>query len=393
MQDITLNASCGACGGTRLDEVFTLPDFPITGIFVTQPVPGPSRGFDQSLLLCADCGHAQLSRIIPPAQLYGEGYAHRSSASHLAGSASDWFVDYIGRLGRGRVFEHVLEVGCNDLVLMRKMATRARRATGIEPIWRGRTPDVPPNVAIIGKFLEEVDLASELGGRPDLIISTHNLEHIASPLDQYRRLMDVVADDALFVIEVPDSDVMVENVRFDQVFHQHVHYFGLASLCRFIDSVSGEYVDHAINPRNWGGSLSIAFRRRRGGNGKALGRRLERAPVAERYALFRRQKADLMAQLAGIEGPVWGYGGGQMVPSLAYHMESDLSFLAGIVDDNPSRDGLYYPHLAPRIVAGPNRPNLKDAAVFITAVDGTRAIAHKLRDEDVRTIVSPTAAA
>lgn len=392
MNDIPLHTTCGACGGTRLDEVFALPNFPITGIFVSQPVPCPVQGFDQSLLLCADCGHAQLSRLLPPAKLYGEGYAHRSSASHLSGSASDWFVSAIERLGQGRTFEHVLEVGCNDLVLMNKMATRVRRATGIEPIWRDRTPDVPANVTILGKFLEEVDVATELGGRPDLIISTHNLEHIIDPLTQYRRLMEVVSDDALFVIEVPDADTMVDNLRFDQVFHQHVHYFGLNSFCRFIESVGGEYVDHARNERNWGGSLTVAFRRRRKGTGEGRGRRLERAQMAERYALFRRQKADLKAQLMGIRGPIWGYGGGQMVPSLAYHMDSDLSFLSGIVDDNPSRNGLFYPHLAPRIVAGPERPDLKEAVVFITAVDGARAIGRKLQDEGVRTLVFPTAA-
>ena len=29
-----------------------------------------------------------------------------------------------------------------------------------------------------------------------------------------------------------------------------------------------------------------------------------------------------------------GYGAGQMVPSFAYHLKSDLSFLDYIVDDN-----------------------------------------------------------
>ena len=44
-----------------------------------------------------------------------------------------------------------------------------------------------------------------------------------------------------------------------------------------------------------------------------------------------------------------GYGAGQMVPSFAYHLNSDLSFLDYIVDDNKKRNNLRYPYLKPNL--------------------------------------------
>jgi len=58
------------------------------------------------------------------------------------------------------------------------------------------------------------------------------------------------------------------------------------------------------------------------------------------HAAFRRQLASVRITLERLikqGASAVGFGAAQMVPTLAYHMETDLGFLEAILDDNPAR--------------------------------------------------------
>ena len=152
----------------------------------------------------------QLSNIIPPPELYGDNYTHRSSASHITPTAFSDILQYLNELRPDYRFQSVLEIGCNDLMLLAQLSKLANRVVGIDPIWIGKesTADTIENMTVIGNYIEQVQLSKDLPVPPDIIISTHNLEHIEEPTLQIRRLLETADDDALFLIEVPDSEVM-----------------------------------------------------------------------------------------------------------------------------------------------------------------------------------------
>jgi len=381
---------CGVCGHGELETVIDLPLFPLTGIFVSERVSDTPHGHDQKLQFCNACGHAQLENVLAPAFLYGEQYAYRSSASHLTPAAVDFFLDCLNQLRPKKHFKLAVEIGCNEMVLLDRMLERSDRAVGIDPLWQRMTPDEKPGREILGKFLEDVDLEVELGGRPDLIVSTHNLEHINDVRGQLARLMDVAADDALFLMEVPDFDLMVENMRFDQVFHQHIHYFGLTSFLKIIEETGGHYQSHFYNYRGWGGTVVVAFTKSANDAAAPAGRPQTADAVRARYGLYQERMDTTERLLAGLSGEMWGYGAAQMLPTLGYHMKTDFGFLAGIMDDCPRRTGLTYPELDVRIFKPDDNTRLDHATVIITALDAVRPIMNRLRDFNPRFVVIPS---
>ena len=76
--------------------------------------------------------------------------------------------------------------------------------------------------------------------------------------------------------------------------------------------------------------------------------------------------------------PLVGFGAGQMVPSVAYHLQSDLSFLEYIYDDHDARDGLHYPYLSPIIKTPEQNFSLENKSVLVTALDHVRPITARL---------------
>jgi len=369
--------------------VVDLPAFPLTGIFVKEAEPGKRDVFDQAVLMCERCGHAQLEIVLEPFVLYGEQYAHRSSASHLTSSSSDFICNYIEERFAGKKFKNVFEIGCNDLVLLRKMAKRAVHVTGVDPLWRAKQPEnIPGNMKIVGDFVENVDFEVLLDEKPDLILSTHNIEHIVNPKEQFSRVFEAAADDAFFVIEVPDMDCMVANLRFDQVFHQHLHYFGFSSLLKLFTDIGAHYVNHTMNWHNWGGSLIMCFSKKQQRRTFDHVRPVTTEEFKKRYALYRQNMRSFRQMIEGMPGKKWGYGAAQMLPSLAYHLDSDLSFFEGVLDDDVRRAGYTYPTVRIRIHAPDRNLSLKDATVVITALDAVRPIMNRLRDLDPRFIAT-----
>ena len=62
-----------------------------------------------------------------------------------------------------------------------------------------------------------------------MLLFAHNLEHIKDPCC-IKKLVEKFSSDTVFFIEIPDADLMIKNMRFDQIFHQHYHYFNINSL-------------------------------------------------------------------------------------------------------------------------------------------------------------------
>ncbi len=380
--------TCSLCGGA-LADVFDLPDLPLTGLYVPDPAVHEQR-FDQALMLCRRCGHGQLARFLPARTLYDDSYAHRSSASPIAVAGNDFLHDFIAGLAGRRRFRQIVEVGCNDLYLVRKLLSMGESALGIDPIWRGRDGEMAPGLRVLGGLLEDVDPAAAMRAPADLIVSAHTFEHMHDPLGALGRLFDIAAEDALFVIEVPGFENLVRGRRFDQVFHQHLHYFSLASLLGVVERSGGRYLAHRYNYDYWGGTLMLAFER--GTKRAALSpprRRMTATAIRRGIADFRRQSAAVPRLLAdGGFGAVYGFGAAQMLPVLAYHM-GGLEAFDAILDDDPGRQGKYYPGHDVPIRPSTEIGAFGDAALVLTAPDAARPILPRMVALKPRKVILP----
>lgn len=379
---------CNVCSGSGLSVIFEAPDLPLTGLYLPAP---DLQGFrsDQAFLVCERCGHGQLRFVLPPERLYDETYTHRSSSSSIATSGNDFFMAYLREIVGEHHFESVLEVGCNDLYMLSQLRDIGARLAGLDPIWIGNSHAPDEKIHVIGKFLHELDVEADLVGAPDLIISAHTFEHISGLHEHLSGLLDVAADGCLFLIEMPCLDTMVEMRRFDQVFHQHLQHLSVESMLTLVQRLGAQYVGHRFNYRYWGGTLLFAFKKVRGSTPTVSERRYGTEEIAAAYTGFRRSLESLSGLIDGLGGDRVGFGAAQMLPVLAYHMDSDLSTFSAILDDNEDRWGRFLPGIAPPIVSPADFGGLRETSVVITALDSARPILTRLSDLAPRRILLP----
>ena len=275
----------------------------------------------------------------------------------------------------------LLEIGCNDIKLIENLKNNFSYLYGIDPIWHKKKAPKGKKINVIGGYVENVNL-KKVNKKIDVIVSTHNLEHINDPFDVLKKFIDNFGEDVTFFIEVPDADLMIKNLRFDQIFHQHYHYFNMNSLQNLTRRLGCKIISKSINYKFWGGSLMVAFKKNKNiskkisNNSKKINKN-----VISNYKRFKSRLNKLSYKLKN-EKNLIGYGAGQMVPSFSYHLNDNLSFLEYIVDDNKNRAHKKYPNLAPKIKYF-NKSLIKNKKVLITALDGVNGIGKKLNKLNV----------
>lgn len=390
---IAKREQCAVCKSNRLEIAIDLPNLPLTGIYSKKLMEEPVNGIDQQFLICCSCGHAQLAEQVVPGLLYSDSYSFRTSASATARQGTSFFLSVLDKIAPRKHFNCILDLGCNDLYLLKQLQNRANARVGIDPLWAGKEDQRDDkSIMVIGASIEDVALDSMLESAPDLIVCRHTLEHIYDPRLALQKLLDAMADDALFLFEVPSFDTLVHRLRFDQVFHQHLQYFTLACFQRLLEKVGGVYLAHWENYHDWG-ALIVAFTKRSSGRGQQSGKAspaFDLATIRERYVLFRRQLSATNDVLKSLERTkIYGYGAAQMLPILAYHLGNDLSMLRAVLDDDPAKNGLYYWNLPLAIRNTAEVTDLETASVFITAVDNVKPILNKILVRRPRHIIYP----
>lgn len=381
---------CSVCGSGDLTEIMNMPELPITGLFSLKKEPFHLQGIDQGLLWCRECGHAQLLNQVSPKILYdSQKYSFRTSMSPTAQQGTKIFLDYLKGLVPSEKFDCVIDIGCNDLYLLNEMKSFSRTRIGLDPIWAEReSSNNDPDLHVIGGTVEETDLENVLSCRPDCVLCRHTLEHISDPQLVLQKLIDCTTDNALFLFEVPGFDAMVTRGRFDQVFHEHLQYFSLSSFEALLSKLGAELIGYRENYHNWG-ALLIAFRKKRSVQ-KQFKAVFRKKDLEKKLNLFFRQMDSTRKTLLEFrKSRVYGYGAALMLPVLAYHLKTDLSFMEAVIDDDRTKDGYFYANLPLQVKHPDSIEDFNDATIFITAIDNVRPIMMKLLQNRPKHIIYP----
>jgi SAM-dependent methyltransferase len=398
--DYLPNAECSCCASTKLEQIFAMPKFPQIAVFADSPDDSDFPPVDNALNICADCGHMQLQNNVDPNFLYDRSFTHRTTCSHSASSANLAFANYVKKVANGRHFKRIVEIGCNDAFLLNHLIEIGDTATGIDPVWKGREgefvadlePEVAKKIKCIGNFVEEVDFETELGGKPDLIVSSFVFEHIRAPRQLLERIFEVVDDNALFVIQVPGTDMLLDNCRFDQLSHQHYQQWTLDSFRKTIENAGGVYLGHNVMYEVWG-AMMMMFKKGPGVGPKTDFRRATKELVLERKRIF---DAHLAAARKAVEfarpRPVYAFGAAQNFPSLAYFLGGDVSFFECILDDNPARQDKFFPGFPVQTRQPTGDMNLEKSAIMITGPDYGRVLIKRASELKPEQIILPFSA-
>tara|TARA_B100001059_G_scaffold189256_1_gene191895 strand:- start:22359 stop:23603 length:1245 start_codon:yes stop_codon:yes gene_type:complete len=396
-----IGTECGVCGAIDVSTLWDLPDLPLSECFGAYDPEFPS--FDQALQQCDACGHMQLRKCLQPSDLYTQSeYAYRSTKATGTPLRVKSFTEFCLEQVDSNEGLSVVDIGGNDQALLNAFSVETERLELIDPIRMADNGKIIDGVVINGCFVEEMNLDSDLRYRPSLVVCAHTLEHIEKPIYFLRKIFQECPPNCVFVFEVPCASRMIENARFDAIFHQHLHYFSLRDLERLITRAGGMVTSYRYNAQpTLGGSIMVACKSHvaSGKNNKtklyvdhdamvnveALSRNF-----FEKKRKFQNFMKNLRAQIIERDGSkLYGYGASLMLPNLLYHLDLPAETFSLVIDDDQQKDGWQYKNLNLSIRFCDSEEIIRKQKILVTSVENANILYERARNFEPERIYLP----
>jgi len=288
-------------------------------------------------------------------------YFYYSSAvntlvEHFADFAKEVTSDFIDRPKDEAL---VVEIGCNDGVLLKSFNAVDVKAVGIDPATNVVESIEDQEITVVNDYFTEQVAADvrEKYGPADAIVSSYTMAHIDDMVDVFKGIKTLLRDDGVLIFEVYYIGIVFDETQYDMIYHEHLSYYSLMSLVKFCERFGMEIFDVKKTPlrsgttryyvRNVGkrsGNISPAvqellnYEKERG---------LDELDTYKAFAsLVERSRTDLMTLLKRYKAEgktVAGYGASGRATTIMNYCGITTDHLDYVVDDAPAKHGFYTP--------------------------------------------------
>lgn len=364
-QYYTLNSNCRACGSMRLKVVYNTEPIPVAGIYYNNAEEPTDIRAPMTLAVCEECSLIQLLETISP-EIYDD-YS-------FSGSKIDTYINHLKNISElliskwGIKNKDVFEVGASDGLLLRYLSEFGNnRAAGIEPSGKLCRAAKEFDVEVKQGYFNKRYISQRAIGKYDCVIIRHVLEHIDNLHDMVGSLADILKDDGILVVEVPNVEDIIEKNLFSNIFHEHLNYFSKYSMNRLLSQYGLQNI-YSESVDVHGGSVLLIYRFGKCGEtyGKNIGYSLleEFAKRIDRYYF---SINDRIISLMNDGKKVHGYGASHRTFILLGNAGLNVSQIPIIYDSNPFLANRYLNGLHSFILSAENIMIHKPDAIVIFA--------------------------
>jgi methylation protein EvaC len=238
------SSTCRICEGT-VEEFLDFGMQPLSDHF-----PGADRLNDEFFFrlavgICGSCTMVQLMEEVQREKMFHEDYPYLSSGSD---AMREHFTAIADRFLATRLREpdaFIVELGCNDGVMLKTIAEAGVRHLGVEPSGGVAAIARERGVRVWNDFFEKplAEKIVESEGRADVIYAANTLCHIPYMNSIFEGVRTLLAPSGVFVFEDPYFAEIVERTSFDQIYDEHFFFFTARSVSAMAAHYGFELVD------------------------------------------------------------------------------------------------------------------------------------------------------
>jgi hypothetical protein len=381
---------CNICGKNQIKELYSLDNYPATALYIEDYKDEKNAG-NFSLDYCENCCHLQGVSTFSLDHFYNENYSYDATNNNNIQYRHSFVTERIAQYCKGKKFNRLIDIGCNDLSLLKRLKAigiNAEHFIGIDPIPINET-DLIDGIEFINGYVQDIEIPYADNNLVDLIVSVETFEHIPEVNLMFEVLAEKLSPNSTFIVCVPSLDLLIENFTFPSISHEHVNYFSEYSLAKLFNDCSFKLEFSELIDVTWGFLFQIHTK-------VDYRTTLSIAPPVQLLSKFERNYQFFLKNLKCVleiikstEGKIFGFGASDLTANFAYFLDSDLSELTYIIDDTPYKQNMYILGLKPKIVNLGNVGDLSDATIVITAPHASRAIIKRLLELNPKKIINP----
>ena len=351
---------CAFCSGTSMTEVIDFGEVALAGGFLKPEQFDDEAFFRLRVYFCNDCYAVQLLDTVDAETLF-RNYFYFSSA---IGTLRQHFVDFATEAASRFLHAEkatVLEIGCNDGILLRPLADQAvGTLIGVDPATNVVKSIDDPRIHVVNDFFSEALAETIVGeyGTADMIVANNVYAHVPDIQGVTRGIHRLMDADGVFIFEVHMLGNIIHDFQYDMIYHEHIYYYSLLALENHFARHGMVVFDVKPIPIH-GGSMRYYACKQQSRHARNISPRvtllrnheiergLNRAETFERFAESvaerKRKLADLLEQLHIKGKRVAGYGASGRANTIIQYCGITDRHLDYIVDDAPAKWGFHTP--------------------------------------------------
>jgi SAM-dependent methyltransferase len=383
--------SCRMCGNREIEVILDLGAQPLANS-LRQTKEEALPVVPLVLCRCQNCSTVQLTETVSPDYLFSN-YVWVTGTSKGAQDYSRVFCERLtSRSKQGRLF--IIEVASNDGTFLKTFQRRGDKVLGIDPARNIAAVASEAGIPTIPEFFG-LALANKIvadHGNADIVFARNVISHVANGNDVVAGMAHCLKGDGTGAIEFHRADVILEELHYDSIYHEHLFYHSLHSICILLDQFGLQLFDVTDSPIS-GGSLVAYFAKVPLPPTDSLKQMLEHEAAAgigkssswREFALrceqHRRALRALVEQTKAAGKRLIGYGASARSSTLLNYCGIDHRHLELVADKNTMKHGRYTPGTDIPIVAPERAFAKRPDSVLLLAWNFRKEILRQIRDD------------
>lgn len=305
------------------------------------------------LVHCAQCNTVQLSSTVDPSYLFSH-YVWVTGTSKTANEYSKIFSsNVIDRAEKRDSF--VVEIASNDGTFLKEFAARGCKVLGVDPAKNISEMATQSGVPTLTDFfnLTTANHVKEKYGNADIVFARNVIPHVKDVHSIIEGIASLLKEDGLGVIEFHYSQIILDELHYDSVYHEHLFFYSLKSIIYLLSQYGLKPFDLTKSPIS-GGSLVIYFTKSQRDTSKTLQKALQAeadnktndlktwkdfASACAVHALKLKKTVEEYKS----KGAVIGYGASARSSTMLNYAGLDSSIIDYVIDKNPLKYGRFTP--------------------------------------------------
>lgn len=386
----TLRA-CRICREPSIENILDLGAQPPANS-LRKSLPDPLESVPLVLCRCEACGTVQLTETVASAYLFRD-YNWVTGTSQTANDYSHRFRDELIKRCVARP-RFVVEIASNDGTFLKRFSENAIKVLGIDPARNIAEMAAGVGIPTIADFFG-LDLAKGIvaeHGLADAIFARNVIPHVADADSVVGGMAHCLSPGGIGAIEFHRADVILEEMHYDSIYHEHLFYHSLHSIEFLLRRFGLKPFDLMLSPIS-GGSFVLYFSKSERPltatysemwkHEERLG--IDQAAPWREFALRCRAHRDALKTLVtGVKDSgkrLIGYGASARSSTLLNFCNIDKRHLDVIADRSPLKHGRYTPGTDIQIMAPDNAFAPRPDVVLLLAWNFREEIMSQIRSD------------
>jgi 2-polyprenyl-3-methyl-5-hydroxy-6-metoxy-1,4-benzoquinol methylase len=243
-------------------KLFSLGDLYVSD-FINVDTDARAGKHDMTLVIDERYGAARLEKCTPIHSMFGK-YWYRSGINQTMRTELKGIVDSVTSVQKLNEGDLWLDIACNDGTLLSFVPDGIKKL-GIDPAedsFKEESSKIADDIVQDFFTLENYKKSKFKKKKAKVVTCIAMFYDLDEPVDFLKDVSKVMDDDGLFVIQMSYTPLMIKQLAFDNICHEHVYYWGLASMEKLLKKAGLKIVDCQVNDVN-GGSFRIYIKKKK----------------------------------------------------------------------------------------------------------------------------------